>query len=338
MPKVVRFYEYGGPEVLKIEEETQAAPGPGEVSLRIDAFALNKADIFFRMGRYIEQASFPSRIGYDACGVVEAVGEGVDAFQKGDKVLTFPAHSPGRYGVYGETAVVPARSLMSWPENLSAEEAAGVGVTYFTAYFALFEAAKLQPGQTILVTAGSSGAGSAAIQMAKAADAMVISTTRKAEKKQAVLDLGADHVIVTEEEDLGEAVAKIVGNKGLDILYDAIAGDILLQVAEHMALGGTVLQYGFMQSPYLKFPMIPAFTRSFSFIPYKVFDYTGNPVLGLDRVPGAVERAVAHIGSRLASGKITPQVGKVFAMEDIAAAHTAMEKNAHVGKIVVLPS
>jgi NADPH:quinone reductase-like Zn-dependent oxidoreductase len=335
MPKVVRFHEYGAPEVLKIEDLPRADPDPGEVSIRVDAFGLNKADIFFRMGRYIEPAVLPSRLGYDACGVVEAVGEGVDSFQPGDKVLSFPAHSPGTYGVYGETAVLPARSLMPWPENLRAEEAAGVGVTYFTAYFALFEAAMLQPGRTILITAGSSGAGSAAIQMAKAADALVISTTRKAEKKQAVLDLGADHVIVSEEEDLGEAVAEIVGGKGLDVFYDAIAGDTLLQVADHMSVGGAAILYGFMQSPYVKLPLMPALIKKFSIVPYKVFDYTGHSGLGLDRVPGAVERAMAHIGSRLSSGKVKPMVAETFGLENIQEAHRALEKNAHVGKLVV---
>src|SRR5664279_4388440 len=122
MPKIVRFYETGGAEVLKIEESPFVEPGVGEVRLAVEAIGLNRAEVMCRRGQYLENPVLPSRLGYEAAGIVDAVGPGTAGVKIGDRVSTIPSFSIGAYGVYGESAVVPAYALANYPENLTAVE------------------------------------------------------------------------------------------------------------------------------------------------------------------------------------------------------------------------
>ncbi len=120
MPKIVRFYQTGPADVLKLEEVPQSEPGEGEVRLKVEAIGLNRAEVMFRQGQYLETPLFPSRIGYEAAGIVDAVGPGVAGIKIGDRVSTIPSFSVGKYGVYGESAIVPAYSVAGYPDTLSA--------------------------------------------------------------------------------------------------------------------------------------------------------------------------------------------------------------------------
>src|SRR5579871_2003338 len=133
--KVVRFHELGGPDVLQIEDLPNPEPQAGEVRIRVRAIGLNRAEVMFRTGQYVEQPQFPSRIGIEAAGIVDAVGPDVANVHVGDKVNVASGQSIGHYGTYGETAIVPAASALPYPGNLTPEEAASVWVQYFTAYF-----------------------------------------------------------------------------------------------------------------------------------------------------------------------------------------------------------
>ena len=116
MPKIVRFYQTGPADVLKLEDVPQAEPGEGEVRLKVEAIGLNRAEVMFRQGQYLETPVFPSRLGYEAAGIVDAVGPGAAGIQIGDRVSTIPSFSVGKYGVYGETAIVPAHSVAGYPD------------------------------------------------------------------------------------------------------------------------------------------------------------------------------------------------------------------------------
>ena len=146
MAKIVRFHQPGDASVLQIEDIAPIEPSFGEVRIKVSAFALNRAEIYFRENQYIHRPSLPSRIGYDAAGVIDAVGEGVTNVRVGDRVATYPAFNQGDYGVYGEWAIVPAHAVMKYPTHLAPEEAATIGVQYMTGYFALFEHGKLKQG------------------------------------------------------------------------------------------------------------------------------------------------------------------------------------------------
>jgi len=209
MPKAVRFHELGGPEVLKIEEVTLRQPAKGEVALDVVAVGLNRAESMFFHGQYVYQPDLPAGLGAEAVGRITAVGEDVDPALIGKRVGTIPGFSMNHYPVLGEKAIVPAHEIAELPPSLSDIEAAAVWMQYTTAYGALVELGKVGPGDFVLITAASSSVGLAAIQIAKAQGGIAIATTRTSSKKKLLLDLGADYVIATEEEDLPARVNEI---------------------------------------------------------------------------------------------------------------------------------
>ena len=215
MARIVRFHETGGPEVLKIEQVDVPPPGPGEIRIAVKALGLNRAESMFRSGHYLDEPKLPARLGYEAAGIIEALGEGVQGFKIGDAVSTIPAFSQNQYGVYGDTAIVPAFAVVKHPASLSWAEAAAVWMQYATAYGGLIEVAGLKAGDTLLIAASSSSVGIAAIQIARLIGAMPIALTRHSNKRKTLLEVGAAHVIAAQEEDLVAEVKKLTGGKGL---------------------------------------------------------------------------------------------------------------------------
>jgi len=333
--RTVRFGRLGGPEVLQIEDLPIVEPKSGEVRIRVQAIGLNRAEIMFRTGQYLEQPEFPSRIGLEATGIVEAIGAGVTKVRIGDKVSVATGQSIAKYGTYGETAIVPASSAISYPDNLTPEEAASVWVQYLTAYFAFVDLAKIQPGQSVLITAATGGAGLGAIEVARLLGAVAIATTRSASKQQALLDLRADHVIVTSKEDLGSRVKEITGGRGADLIFDPIAGDTLPTLAEAVAWGGQIILYGALGGTNVPYPLFAAFARNFTLRSYVVYSFCGLETLGLRRNEEAFARAVRFINENLASGKLQPLIAKIFPLSEIQEAHRYMESNQQLGKIVI---
>ncbi|MDT0651097.1 zinc-dependent alcohol dehydrogenase family protein [Autumnicola edwardsiae] len=233
--RIVQFHETGPAEVLKIEEVTLPEPKENEVRLKTEALGLNRAEVAFRSGQYLEQPDFPSKIGYEASGVVEAVGSNVKSVKAGDKVSTIPSFSMKEYGMYGEDVIVPEHAVAKYPSNLSAEEAAAIWMPFITAYGGLVETGHLKKGDYVFITAASSSVGLAAIDIVKAKGGIAIASTRKQEKKQDLLDAGADHVIVTDDEDLVEKAMEITGKKGFNIIFDPIGGPIIEALAKAAA-------------------------------------------------------------------------------------------------------
>ena len=214
MARIVRFREYGDASVLKIESLDVPPPGADEVQIDVKSIGLNRAEIMFRTHAYLQEAQFPSRLGFEAAGIVKAVGTSVTSFKKGDVVSLVPPTDIARWGTYGEVANVPARNLVKHPPNISFEEAAASWMQYVTAWGALIAQAKLTAGDFVIVIAASSSVGIAAFQIAKAVGATVIATTRTQAKKQALMDHGADHVVVTAEEHLVARVREITRSVG----------------------------------------------------------------------------------------------------------------------------
>src|ERR1700755_659943 len=202
MPKAVRFHKLGGPEVLQIEEVQVRHPKAGEVAIDAEPVGVNLGESMAYHGNYPAKPQFPSGLGYEVVGTVTAVGEGVDSSLIGKRIGTIPVYSMNRYPVLGERAVVPAEDVAELPASLSSVEGAAAWMQYATAYGALVALAKVGPGDTVLLTAASSSVGLAAIQIVKAQGAISIATTRTSAKKQLLLDLGADNVVATQEEDL----------------------------------------------------------------------------------------------------------------------------------------
>lgn len=328
MPKQVIFHETGGADVLAIEEQALSEPGEGEVRIAVEAIGLNRAEVMFREGQYLEQPEFPSRLGYEAAGVIDAVGPGVEGLEVGARVSTIPAFSMNQYGVYGESAIVPAFAVAHYPERLSAAEGASIWMQYMTAYGALIHYGQLAAGQAVLITAASSSVGLAAIQIARAAGATVIATTRGPGKKQALLDAGAGHVIVTNDENLPERVADITGGKGANLVFDPVAGPMLMDLAEATAQHGTIFEYGALAPAPTPYPLIAALGKGLNIRGYTLFEITGSQ--------DGMSNAKKFVYDGLADGSLQPLVAKTFTLDNIADAHRFMESNEQIGKIVVV--
>lgn len=327
MPKTVRFHKLGGPENLVIEDLPSRQPGPGEVKLRVEAVGLNRAEALYMRGQYFERPELPSRIGYEAAGVVEAVGSGVDAAWLGKKVATIPGYSQNKFGVLGEEAIVEEVSLAEYPAKLSSVEGAAVWMQYMTAYGALILIGKVAAGDFVVIPAASSSVGLAAIQLVKDAGGAAITATRTSKKKRELLELGADHVIATEEEDLPKRVAEITGGKGARIVFDPVAGPYVETLAQASAQGGILILYGGLSMQPTPFPFMAALSRGMSMRAYTLMEVRRNPEL--------LKAAKQYIYDRLADGRLHPKIAKTFPLAQAREAYEYLESNQQIGKVVI---
>lgn len=332
MTKVVRFNELGGPEVLKIEDESARAPGAGEVQLEVRAIGLNRAEAMFRRGQYFEQPSFPSRIGYEVSGVVRAVGPDVTSCKAGDAVSTVPGYAQGQYGSYAEIAVVPASSIVMKPSALSFEQAASVWMQYLTAYGALVDIAGLTNGDAVVISAASSSVGLAAIQIARHVGAIPIATTRTSAKRAALLAAGAAAAVATDEDDVAAAIKAASGGDGARVVFDPVGGPLVGKLASGMGRGAQgrpalLFQYGGLSGEATPFPTMDAFRTGLSMRAYTLMEINADPE--------RLARGKAFVLAGLASGALTPRIARTFPLDQIVEAHRFMESNEQIGKIVV---
>lgn len=325
--KIVRFHHTGDASVLQLDELPLPEPAAGEVRLRVKAIGLNRAEVMFRMGRYLVEPVLPSKLGYEASGTVEAVGSGVDPSWLGKTVSTVPAFAADKYGVYGEVAIVPVYALAAYPASLSYEEGTSIWMQYLTAYGALIAQGHLTKGDFVIVTAASSSVGLAAIEIVKAEGAVTIATTRTSAKKAELLAAGADFVIATDEEELAARVNEITGGKGARIVFDPVAGKGLEALAAAAAVNGIIFEYGALATDATPYPLFAALSKHLTVKGYTLFELVSDPA--------ALTAAKGYIFDRLASGAFKPRIDKTFPLSQIVEAHRYMESNAQIGKIVV---
>ncbi|WP_342629692.1 zinc-dependent alcohol dehydrogenase family protein [Nguyenibacter vanlangensis] len=312
---------------MKVEHLPIPIPGEGEIRLRVEAAAVNRSDILYRQGKSPTQPTFPSKIGYEAAGIVEAVGPGVDRHLIGQRGSTIPNFPPDRYGVSGELATVPAVSFAAYPEGLTAVEAASIWMQYLTAYGAIVSCAKVARDDFVLITAASSSVGLAAIDIVNAEGATSIAVTRSAAKRETLLALGAHHVIVSEEEDVVDRVMAITGGKGAGIVMDMVLGTGIETLMQATARKGLYLACGVLAEEATPYPIFEALKKALSLRAYSVSE------LYLD--PPALDEAKRYIFDHLEDSTFKPKIGKIFKLDQIAEAHRYMESNDHVGKIVM---
>lgn len=326
--RTVRFHRVGGPDVLEIEDLDVGDPAAGEVRVRVLAIGLNRAEAAYRAGRYIETPQLPSRLGYEACAVVEAIGPGVSGVAVGDTVCVLPAFSMNRYGTYAEHAIVPANALIPAPAGLAATDAAALWMASLTAYGALVEIGRIGVGDAVLIPAASSSLGLAAIQIARMLGAIPIAITRSPAKAGALREHGAAHVLAP-GDGLAAEVAAITEGKGARLAFDPVAGPEVLTLAEALGAGGTLVIYGNLsgQGAQTPFPFNAAVGRGLSVRGYLVFE--------LLRDAARLRAARSFIEAGLSAGALRPVIDRVFPFDQIVAAHRHLESNAQVGKVVV---
>jgi len=326
MSKVVRIYRHGGPEELRFEDLEVGEPGPAEVRLKIEAIGLNRSEAAFRAGEYPVTPKFPTLMGYEGVGLIEALGADVRGFALGDRVCVLPNFRLGEYGIYGERAIVPARSLLSPPPGLSTVEAASIWMQYFTA-LAIIEIARAAIGDYVIIRAASSSVGLAAIQLANWAGAVPIAATRTSAKASALQQQGAKYVIATDETDLVGEVQRITGGKGARIIFDPVGGPYVEQLALAAAEDGIIFIYGGLSGKPTPYPHWPAALKSLSI--------RGWVALSIWNRPERFVRNRDLILQGLASGQLRPVIAKTLPLAEIVAAHRYLESNQQVGKIVV---
>jgi len=322
MTRVVQVHEFGGPEVLRIDDVDLGDVKPGDVRIRVRAIGLNRVDALFRSGQFGAPPR-PAAIGYEAAGVVEALGKGVKGFAIGDRVAVIPAPF---MGTYGEEIDYPADLVVKIPQNLSFEAAAATWMQYLTAY-ALIELAHVQADDVVVITAASSSVGLAAIQIASTVKAIPVAVTRGRSKHDALMQQGARHVVVTEESGLADGVSRITSGRGARIVFDAVAGTTLPDLIAASAQEGVIILYGSLGGEPSVLPAYMAMLKHLT-----IHGFTTRYVID-DAQRRA--RAVDFVLTGLASGQLRPVIDREFAFDAIADAHRYLESNAQVGKIVV---
>ncbi|HZZ90635.1 MAG TPA: quinone oxidoreductase [Caulobacteraceae bacterium] len=312
----------GGPDVLEAVDVPTPTPKPGQVLVRHEAIGLNYIDTYQRSGLY--PMRYPAVLGQEAAGVVEAVGEGVSRFRRGDRVAY------NGQGGYAEMNTVPEARLVALPDGISAETAAASLLKGMTTEFLLRRCYPLKPGETILVHAAAGGVGTLLVQWAKAIGATVIGTVGTPEKAELARKLGCDHVLLYRDEDVPERVKEITGDAGVPVAYDSVGKDTVEMTLASLARRGLFVSFGNASGP------VPAIeplrlSRGGSL-------YLTRPVLG-DYVatPAELADSAAALFSMIESGKLSIEIGQRFGLADARKAHEALEGRLTVGATVLTP-
>ncbi|MFV3332489.1 zinc-dependent alcohol dehydrogenase family protein [Pseudomonas sp. NY15437] len=325
--RAVRFHQIGGPDVLRIEPLAVRQPGPDEVSIRVKALGLNRAEVLLRTDRYIETPRLPSGLGLEATGIVEAVGSNVRDFAEGDAVSVLPPTSMQEQPTHAEHLVVPQARLVKNPPGQAWSDAAATWMQYLTAYGALVQVAALRAGDFVVITAASSSVGLAAIQIARRVGAVPIAVTRGSAKRDALLQAGAAEVIASDEEDLRARLLEITGKVGARVVFDPVGGPIFEPLIAAMAEGGILIEYGGLSPEPTPFPLFEVLSRSLVLRGYRVYEVLEDPA--------RLQAAKAFIVDGLADGSLRPVIARRFAFEEIVEAYRYLESNQQFGKVVV---
>lgn len=330
MNRKIVFHETGNSQVLKLSEEKIPVPGQGEVVVAMKAVGLNRADNLFHNGFYLVTPHFPSSLGIEGAGVVHDTAKDVTEFRKGEAVSILPNFDLRNYGVLGDYALVPAGSLMKLPDNFSMVDGASVWMPYFTAYAGLVLKGDLKRRKApfVVISAASSSVGLAAIQVAKRYHATVISTTRTSDKKSFLFENGADYVIATAEENLGEEIMKITNNRGFDIALDAIAGSFVNQLVMAAAPEASLVIYGALSLEETPYPLLQATAKGLNISSLHVD-------VNLLRHPARLEEAKNEIISGFREGIYNQKIDKSFSFENFREAFEYLEKGDLKGKIII---
>jgi NADPH:quinone reductase-like Zn-dependent oxidoreductase len=328
MSRIVEFTSYGPPDVLTFKEVPDPQPSAGELSIRVKAIGLNRAESMWRHGEYIEPVKLPARLGYEAAGTVEALGKGVAGFTVGERVNVIPNFSMNEYATYGDLIVVPAASVVTQPSSLSFAEAASIWMMFITADSALVEDARVTKGDFVIISAASSSVGLAAIQIANYAGATSIALTRTSAKKKQLLEAGAKHVIATQEVDLVQEVTQITGGKGGRVAFDAIGGPNFPKMISALAPQGIVYIYGALDEGVTPLPVLEMIAKMPTIKGHNIWLTSGDPE--------KLKSAVAYIRRGFDEGKLKPIIDRSFPFDQIVEAHRYLETNGQFGKIVAV--
>jgi NADPH2:quinone reductase len=321
--RAVLCHAFGPPESLKLEDVDAPVPGPGEVLVDVHAAALNFPDVLMIEGKYQSQPPFPFAPGGELSGTVAALGEGVTDFQLGQAVFGGVGT-----GAFVEQAVIAANRLRVKPDAMTFGQAAGIGTTYGTSYYALKQRAALQPGENLLVLGAAGGVGLAAVELGKAMGARVIAAASTDEKLAIARTAGADELINYADGELKNKVKALTDGKGADVIYDPVGGDLFDQCMRCINWNGRVLVIGFTSGHIPK-------------VPINLILLKGCQVVGVfygsfsAREPAANDENFSQLLRWIEAGTLNPLVGASYPMEEYAAALRCLSERRAIGKVVL---
>ncbi|QBD77028.1 hypothetical protein EPA93_13845 [Ktedonosporobacter rubrisoli] len=329
--KIVRYYEHGGPEVLRVEEAPIPQPEAEQILLQVEAIDVGYIDSQVRASALWGTLTFPVAPGGYVYGRVVKVGSGVEEIHEGDHLLGF---APS--GAYAEYALLPlANRILPLPKTtLSAEELVTLPVSGETAYHLLATSARLQPGESILIHAAAGGVMHLALQLARAMGAgQIIATASSPNKLTFAQELGADVLINYSEPNWAKQVEQATGGKGVDVILDAIGDQILLESLPLLAPFGRLIFYGLVSG---RLPAIPPESLAGLMLGSKRFQ--GFSIMTLmQQHPELIARGREELYRYVEREEVRPRITRTFALADIAEAHRWLEARASYGKIVMRP-
>ncbi|TVR61063.1 MAG: NAD(P)H-quinone oxidoreductase [Candidatus Competibacteraceae bacterium] len=320
----IEITEPGGPEKLRPTQRPVPQPAPGEVLIQVAAAGVNRPDCLQRQGGYPPPPGASDIPGLEVAGTVVALGAGVDGWRIGDPVCALLTG-----GGYAEYCVAPAPQCLPIPAGLSAQQAAALPETFFTVWSNVFDRARLQPGEILLVHGGASGIGTTAIQLAKALGSRVFATVGGSEKVQPCLALGAERAIDYREEDFVQVVKEITNNKGVDVILDMVGGDYVQRNLSALAVEGRLVFIAFLRGAKVELNLAPVMMKRLTITGSTL---RARPVADKAPIAQALRETVWPL---LENGAIRPLIDRVFPLTEAAAAHTLMESNRHIGKLLL---
>lgn len=327
----------GNPEkAFEIREVPQPEPQAHEVCVKVEAFGLNYADVMARLGLYQDAPPLPAIVGYEVVGRIHSIGKDVTDKKVGQRVVAMT-----RFGAYAEYAVTDARAAAEIPDDMDAGKATALATQYGTAYYAAAEMAQLQEGDHVLIHAAAGGVGTALVQWAKHRKCIIYGTAGSDEKLEYLKNQGVHHPINYRKNDFVAEVQKIVGERGLDIVFDSVGGDYIKKDLKLLGSGGRIIAYGAAKMTGTNIFGKIGVALGFGFhSPISLLTHSKG-IIGVnmlriaDNRPLVIKRCLENVVRLTEEGIFNPNVGGEYSFEQIAEAHAFLESRKSMGKIVI---
>lgn len=336
MSRAIKFHRFGKADVLSCEEQPDRSPGPQEVLVRAQAIGISWDDVLWRQNLGNSNVQLPAGIGSEMAGIVEAVGAGVTDLQVGDKVASFKAMSANDYPVCGDHVLVPRNALTRYPDILTPVEASVHYTPMLLAYFAFVDLAKVQPGQTVLITDAAYSPGIAFVQLGKALGLRVIAATQHAQDRDYLLANGAERVIVTDEDDICLRIDTLTKGQGIEAVFDGFGGMQMSMLGDVLAPRGSLVLYGLRGGNQTPFPALQAFKKNMRFFVHCLENFTGKPELDIAQDGPAMQRALATINELTAQGLLKMDIHRTWPFEQFGKAHHHLDDEPVRGRVVLM--
>ncbi len=336
--RIVRFSEFGGPEVLSISNEEIKEPGENEVRIKVKALGLNQAEVMLREGRYVGKPDLPSRIGIEASGIVDSIGNDVTDYKEGDEVCAIPFlswdnndfwtnDSINRYGTYGDSAIVPDWTLTKKVSHQTFEEAAAAWCQYLTAWGGLVYNSDIKDRKCCLITGASSSAAIGAMQIVKIFGLKTIGVSRTLKKEKELRSIGYDEVLALEDENFEKNILDVTHGVGFDLSYDCVGGSHFVKLVNTVKARGLIVNYGNLNLDYSKIYTLPLLGKRIHLRFHSIFDTM--------RFEDQRKEGVNWVNDQMNKGNLKPIISKTFDLNEIVEAHKYIGEGNQLGKTVV---